>query len=142
MSDGDRERFRDFVTLHLDSGKILYEARERDLIGEGIAKFKLEGDAARGVVAVAAGAACQVLERDLARTMLAIMRALGGKRAAIDKRRFAQGVAILKALTNGELTDAQAAGWLKRLVQKADFRIRRSGLLRRRRWFRRIRIDA
>jgi hypothetical protein len=142
MSGGDRERFRDFVALHLDAGKLLTEARERDLIGEGIAKFKLEGDAARGIVAVAANTACQVVERDLARTMLAIMRALAGKRAAIDKRRFAQGVAILKALTNGELTDAQASAWLKRLIMKAEFRIRRSGLLRRRRWFRRIRMEV
>jgi hypothetical protein len=140
MSDGDR--FRDFVALHLDSGKILTEERERDLIGEGIAKFKLQGDAARGIVAVTASAGCLVVERDLARSMLAIMRELAGKRAAIDKRRFAQGVAILKALTNGEFTDAQAAAWLKRLVQRAEFRIRRRGLLRSRRWFRRIRLDV
>ena len=141
MSDGDRDRFRDFVALHLD-GKILTEARERDLIGDGIAKFKLDGDAARGIVAVAAGTACQVLERDLARTMLAIMRELAGKRAAIDKRRFAHGVAILRALTGGEMTELQARGWLKRLVEKAEFKIRRSGLLRRRRWFRRIKVDV
>lgn len=142
MNDGDRERFRDFVALHLEVGKILTEARERDLIGEGIAKFKLPGDAARGIVAMAAGTACQVLERDLARSMLAIMRELAGKRGAIDKRRFAQGVAILKALANGELNDAQAAGWLKRLIEKSNFRIRRRGLLRSRRWFRRIRVDV
>lgn len=142
MSGDDRERFRDFVALHLDPGKILHEERERDLIGDGIAKFKLDGDAARGVVAVAAGAACQVLERDLARTMLAIMHELAGKRAAIDKRRFAQGAAMLKALTNGELSDAEANAWLKRLIVKAQFKIRRSGLLRRRRWFRKIRLDV
>jgi hypothetical protein len=142
VSSSDRERFRDFAALHFDTGKILYEERERELIGEGIAKFKLEGDAARGIVAVAAGAACLVLERDLSRTMLAIMVELAGKRRAIDKRRFAQGVAILKALTGGEMTEAQARGWLKRLIVKAEFRIRRSGLLRRRRWFRRIRVDV
>lgn len=142
MSDDASERFRDFVALHLDANRILYEAQERSLIGDGIARFKLEGAAARGVVAIAADTACQVLERDLSRTMLAIMRELGGKRAAVDKKRFAQGVAILKALSNGQLTDAEAAAWLKRLVIKAEFRIRRSGLLRRRRWFRRIKLLA
>jgi hypothetical protein len=141
MSGGDRERFRDFVALHLDSGKILTEERERSLIGEGIAKFKLEGDAARGIVAVTASTGCQVLERDLSRTMLAIMHGLAGKRAAIDKRRFAQGVVILQALTAGAMTEAQARGWLKRLIEKAEFKIRRSGLLRRRRWFRRIKTN-
>src|SRR5258708_19920770 len=129
MSGGDRERFRDFVALHLESGKLLTEARERDLIGEGIAKFKLEGDAARGIVAVAADAACQVVERELARSMLAIMRELAGKRAAIDKRRFAQGVAILKALSKGAFDDAKAAGWLKRLIMDAEFTIRPPRLL-------------
>ena len=142
MSDGDRERFRDFVVLHLAAGKLLTEERERDLVGEGIAKFKLPGDAARGIVAVAASEACRVLERDLARSMLAIMHELGGKRGAIDKRRFAQGVAMLKALTKGEFTDAEASAWLKRLIIEAEFKIRRSGLLRRRRWFRKIRLEA
>jgi hypothetical protein len=142
MSGGERDRFRDFVALHLDPGEILAAERERELIGDGIAKFKLDGEAARGIVAVAASAACAVLERDLARTMLAIMQELAGKRRAIDKRRFAQGVAMLQALTNGTMSDAAARAWLKQLIVKAEFKIRRSGLLRRRRWFRKIRIDV
>jgi len=142
MSDDAKERFRDFVALHLGPSKLLFEERERDLVGDGIAKFKLPGDAARGVVAVVADGACRILERDLARNMLAIMRALGGRRASVDKRRFALGVSIVQALTEGQMTEAEARGWLKRLVEKGDFRIRGSGLLRRRRWFRKIRTPV
>ena len=77
---------------------------------------------------------------DLLAYLGGIMRELGGKRAAIDKRRFAQGVAMLKALSNCQLDDAAAAAWLKRLVVQEKFRIRRGGLWRRRRWFRRIKM--
>ena len=138
MSDDAKLRFRDYVDLNLTASKLLSTEQERSLIGDGIEKFKLPGDAARGVVAVAADHVSRIREREVSRSMLAIMREIAGKRRSIDKKRFALGVAILKALTDGELTDLQARAWLKRLILQGDFRIRGSGLLRRTRWFRKI----
>jgi hypothetical protein len=142
MSDDAKQRFRDFVALSLTPSRLLYEEQERDLIGEGIAKFKLPGEAARGVLAVVAEGASQIREREVARSMLAVLRGVAGRRNAIDKRRFALGVTILQAITDGEFTEAEARAWLKRLIERNDFRIRGSGLLRRKRWFRRIKPVA
>ena len=138
MSDDAIQRFRDFVTLRLDTDKVLYEEEERSLICDGIAKFKLAGDQARGIVAVVADVTCQILEREVSRSMLVLIQVLSGKRGAINKRHFEQGIAMLNGLTKGQLSDAEARAWLKRLVEKTGLKIRGRGLLRRKRWFKKI----
>jgi hypothetical protein len=139
MSHAARDRFRDFVVLHMASGRLLSAAQERELIGDGIARFELAGEVARGVVATAADGAGRIREDDVSRSMLAVLRALGGRRGRIDKRRFLLGVTLLRAMTDGQVGDAEARIWLKRLVEQQGLRVRGSFLLRRKRWFRKIR---
>lgn len=142
MSHAARQRFRDFVVLALTPGKLLTEAQERGLIGDGIARFELSGETARGIVAAAADGAGQIRERDVSRSMLAVLRELGGRRGRIDKRRFARGVALLRTLTAGQVSEADARIWVKRLVEQQGLRVRGSFFLRRKRWFRKIRTTS
>lgn len=139
MNDDAQKRFRDFVVLNLEPHKILYASEERHLIGEGISQFELDGEQARGIVAVLSDQTDRILESDVSRHMLDVLHQLAGRRAAISKRVFKQAVAILKALTKGQISDAAAQAWLKRLVEDNQLPVRGSGLFRRTRWFRKIR---
>jgi hypothetical protein len=138
MSDDVRARFRDFVALHLEATKILPEDAERRLIGDGISKFELDGEQARGVVAVLAAQSGQLLESEVSRSMLNVLRQLAGRRGMIDKRRFDRGVVILTALAKGHVTEPAARAWQKRLIENSDLRVRGRGLFRSKRWFRKI----
>jgi hypothetical protein len=142
MSDDTRARFRDFVELNMAAHRIFTEAAERSLIGDGISRFDLDGEQARGVVASVVRQSDQMLESEISRNMLNIMHELAGKRGALSKRRFEQAVAILKALVRGQVTDERARSWLKRLVEESDLTVRGSGFFRRKRWFRRIKMVA
>lgn len=138
MKDDGQKRFRDFVTLNLEPHKILYESEERRLIGEGICQFDLDGEQARGIVAVLSDQSDQILESDVSRNMLHVLHQLAGRRG-VSKRVFKQAAAILKALTKGQISDPAARAWLKRLVEENQLPVRGRGLFRRTRWFRKIR---
>jgi hypothetical protein len=138
MNDDAQKRFRDFVILNLEPQKILSASEERHLIGEGISQFELDGEQARGIVAVLSDQADRILESDVSRHILDVLHQLAGRRA-ISKRVFKQAVAILKALTKGQISDAAAKAWLKRLVEENQLPVRGRGLFRRMRWFRKIR---
>ena len=131
-------RFRDFVELHMASEKILSEDTERSLIGEGITKFELDGEQARGLFIVTAIKSGQLMETDVSRHMLNVLRQLAGPRGVIDKRRFQKAVVILMALTKGLISEPAARAWVKRLIEGCDLRVRGRGLFRSRRWFRKI----
>lgn len=139
MSDDVRGRFRDFVELHMEPHKILPEDNERSLIGEGISKFELDGSQARGVVAVVASQSGQLLESDVSRHMLNVLRKLAGKSGKISKRQFDKAVVILIAMVQGQISEPAARAWMKRLIENSELTIRRRhGLFFSRRWFRRI----
>ena len=142
MDNEAEDRYRDFVALRLEAEKVLTLASERDLIGDGITKFHLNADRARGILAVAASQTCQVIERDVSRAALNVMRGLAGKRGAIDRKRFDLGAKVLKGLADGQIDDARARAWLKRIIEDSDLTVRGSGLFRRKRWFRKIRMVA
>lgn len=131
-------RFREFVDLHMRDGHVLSREAERDLIGDGIARFQLGGDHARAIVAAAAGEGGAARESELSRDMLAVMTAFGGKRGRIDKRSFEKGVVVLRALAGGNMPEAKARFWLKGLIADSDLTVKRRGLLRSRRWFNKI----
>jgi hypothetical protein len=138
MSDDVRARFRDFVELHMEPHAILPEESERTLISEGISRFKLDGTQARGVVSVAATQSGQLLESDVSRNMLNVLRQLAGKRGAIDKRRFDKAVVVLTALVKGQIAEPDARLWVKRIVEGCDLTVRGRWLIRSKRWFRKI----
>lgn len=138
MNNDARQRYRDYVVLWLEGRKILFEADERSLIGDGIAKFGLDGDQARGIVAVVGTEECKILERDVSRNMLNVMIGLAGKKGAVSKAKFAQGVEILRGMSKGQVSEAQARVWLKQVVEESALRVRGAGLFRRTAWFRKI----
>ncbi len=138
MSEEARRRYRDYVVLSLEAQKVTFEAGERELIGDGIAKFELDGDVARGIVSVVATERGQILGREVAKSMLGIMAQLGGRKRAVTKGTFEQGVKILQGLTKGHVNEANARAWLKLIIEGSDLPVRGSGLLRRKRWFRKI----
>jgi hypothetical protein len=140
MSADSRTRFRDFVELNIEAHKILPEAEERSLIGDGISKFELDGGQARGVVAVVANQSDQILASEVSRNMLNVLHQLAGERRAVNKRAFNQGVTILKALVKGHIADDAARAWVKRLVVDSGLKVRGRGLFRRRRWFNKIKM--
>lgn len=142
MSDDARRRYRDYVALGLEGHKVVSESEERILLRHGIERFELDGDQARGIMAVVANEEHQILERDVSRNMLHIITGLAGRKGGVTKAKFTQGVAILLGMTKGQVSEARARAWLKQVIEDSALTVRGSGLLRRTRWFRKIKPVA
>jgi predicted AlkP superfamily phosphohydrolase/phosphomutase len=122
----------------MEPHKILAEDHERTLVGEGISRFNLDGEHARGVVAVAASRSGQLLASDASRSIRNVLHQLAGRRGAVSKRQFDKAVVILTAMVKGQITEPEARAWVKRVVEHSDLRVRGRGLFRSKRWFRKI----
>lgn len=142
MSDDARRRYRDYVALGLEGHEVVSESEERILLRHGIERFELDGDQARGIMAVVANEEHQILERDVSRNMLHIITGLAGRKGGVTKAKFTQGVAILLGMTKGQVSEARARAWLKQVIEDSALTVRGSGLLRRTRWFRKIKPVA
>lgn len=132
------QRFIGYVRLAALDRPFISRPEERRLLEDGISKFGLSPDDARGVLLAVAQANDIGVERDIDRRMVAVLERYGGKRRKIGRKKFAEAAAIYRGLSGGTLSDEQARIAVKRVMEENKFRARRSGLLLSRRWYRKI----
>ncbi|MFO1057389.1 MAG: hypothetical protein U1E53_10535 [Dongiaceae bacterium] len=132
------QRFIGYVRLAAIDRPFISRAEERRLLEDGISRFGLSPDDARGVLLAVAQANDIGVQRDIDRRMMAVLERYGGKRRKISRRKFAEAAAIYRGLSGGTLTEEQARIAVKRVMEENKFRARRAGLLLSRRWYRKI----
>lgn len=133
-----RGRFRGFVHINMREQRFLSRTEERRLMEEGVARFGLEAEEARGILLAVADEHEFVLERDLDRQIATVVERDAGKSRRLDRKRFDEAARLYVAKSNGAVSEAQARRNVKRVMEQREIKPARSGLFASRRWFRRV----
>lgn len=137
-NDEQRQRFNGYIAVAAQNRPIISRDEERRLLSEGIARFDLGLEDARGALLSQCHANNIAVESDIDRRMVPILERLANRRRRVKKRRFAEAAEIYNGLAGRKLSDEDARIHVKRVMEANGFRPARSGLLYSRRWYRRI----
>jgi len=131
-------RYADLVKLNGMKTKFIDRSQELRLLEEGVTRFNLSLDEARGVLRSVAEDHGYVFEAEAGRRAEQLLGRHAGKRGLISKRQFNTTADILRDFSEKTIGEAEAKRQLKKIMLQNGWRPRRAGLLRTRRWFRQV----
>jgi hypothetical protein len=137
-NERDRKRFAEYVGLEAGARGFLSREEERTLLQEGMTRFEIDYDEARWILTGVAAEHETALERDLDRTMAAVLARFAETNDKITKNEFEDAVQIYRQLSKNAVPEDQIRSHVKAIVQERNWRPARRGLLRSRRWFSKI----
>jgi len=139
-NDDSVRRFADLVKLNGLNRRFLDRGQERHLLEEGVTKFNLTLDQARGVLRSVAEDNSYVFESEAGRRIEQVLSRHAGKNGLISRRQFRRTAEVLRDFSDNTIGEAEARRQLKRIMIDNGWRPRRAGLLRTRRWYRLIEL--
>lgn len=132
-------RFGELVRLHTQGCRFLDREEERRLLEEGVTRYRLRLDEARGMIRAAAAEEDMTLEHEVNASAAQLLKTLADRRSRVTRKDFDKAVAFYRARAGRNLAPADAQRRVKRLMEEADLKPARSGrILRTRRWYRQI----
>jgi hypothetical protein len=137
---GDSRRFADLVKLNGLGCRLIDRSQERHLLEEGVTRFGLTLDEARGVLRSVAEDNNYVFESEAGRRIKQLMTRHAGKSGLISKGQFRRTAEVLRDFSDNAINEAEARRQLKRIMIENGWRPRRAGLLRTRRWYKRVEV--
>ena len=139
MEAPDAARFGELVRLHTQGRRFLDREEERRLLEEGVTRYRLRLDEARGIVRAAAAEEDISLEQEVNASSTQLLRTMADRRQRIARKDFDKVVAFYRARAGQNLAPIDAQRRVKRLMEEGDLRPARSGrIIRTRRWYRQI----
>src|SRR5690554_1877032 len=102
------DRFTGYVRLSTLDRPFVSRGQERALLTEGVARFGLSAEEARGVLLAVAQHADLRIERDIDARILPVLHQFGGKKRKISGRRFKQAAEIYQGMSGGLLSEDEA----------------------------------
>jgi hypothetical protein len=138
--DGTIRRYGDLVKLSGLGTRYIDRAQERRLLEDGVTKFDLTLDESRGVLRSVAEDNHYIFESEAGRRIQQVLSRHAGKRGSISRRKFRQTAAVLRDFCDNAIGEVEARRQLKRIMIENGWRPRRAGLLRTRRWFRKVEL--
>jgi hypothetical protein len=140
VRSGDSRRFGDLVKLNGLGRRLIDRTQERHLLEEGVTRFGLTLDEARGVLRSVAEDNNYVFESEAGRRIQQLMSRHAGKNGLISRRQFRRTVELLRDFSDNTINEAEARRQLKRIMIDNGWRPRRAGLLRTRRWYKQVQV--
>lgn len=137
---GDTKRFGDLVKLNGIGRKFIDRMQERHLLEEGVTRFGLTLDEARGVLRSVAEENGYTFETETGRRIQQVLGRHAGKRGLISRRQFRATAQVLRDFSDNSIGEPEARRQIKLIMIENGWRPRRAGLLRTRRWFRQIQV--
>lgn len=134
-TDDARQRFADLVKLNGLTSKFINRETERRILEEGVTRYELSLDEARGVLRTVAQDEGLVFESETGRRIQQVLDKHAGKKGRISKQQFLQASAILRDFSDNAIGEEEAKRQVKRIMMDNGWQPRRAGLLRSRRWF-------
>lgn len=134
----DRTRFAEYVKLQAGDRSFLSRRDEKTLLEDGIARFNVNYDEARWMLTGIAVEEEMALERELDRTIAVVLGRFAETNDKISKDEFDDAVQIYNQLSKNTLPENEVKKKLKAIVADKKWRPKRKGLMRSRRWYRRI----
>lgn len=138
MTTPDYAGFAEYVAAEVDAGLLIDRDVERRLKREGVRSFGLKEAETSWFVRGVAQNRGAALQSDLDQRIEQVLKLYLDKKGRLRRRDFEQGTEIYAAWI-GEKTDPkQIRKTLKEIMQRNDWKPRRHGLLRRKRWYNKI----
>lgn len=134
-TDDARQRFADLVKLNGLSSKFLDRETERRILEEGVTRYDLSLDDARGLLRTVAQDEGLVFESETGTRIRQVLDRHAGKKGKISKDQFLQASAILRDFSDNAIGEEEAKRKIKRIMIDNGWKPRRAGLLQTRRWF-------
>ena len=139
-NDDSARRFADLVKLNGLGRRFIDRVQERHLLEEGVTKFNLTLDQARGVLRSVAEDNGYVFESEAGRRIEQVLSRHAGKNGLISRWQFRRTAEVMRDFSDNAIGEAEARRQLKRIMIDNGWRPRRAGLLRTRRWYRQIEL--
>jgi hypothetical protein len=134
----DRTRFAEYVKLQAVDRGFLSRNEEKELLQDGMARFNVDYDEARWILTGVAAEEQVALERELDRMIAVVLARFADTNDKITKDEFDDAVHIYKNLSKDGLTENAIKKKMKTIVSDNKWRPARKGMLRSKRWYRRI----
>ncbi len=139
-SEDNARRFADLVKLNGLGSRFIDRTQERRLLEEGVTRFGLTLDEARGALRGVAEDNGYVFESEAGRRIQQVLSRHAGKSGMISRRQFRRTTEVLRDFSDNAVGEAEARRQLKRIMIENGWRPRRAGLLRSRRWYRQVEL--
>lgn len=137
--DVPRARYTELVKLQLHGRRFLDREQERRLLEDGLVRYGLTLEEARGLIRGAAQQGDVALEGELGTSTRELLRTFADGRQRLAREDFDRAAAFYRARAGGGVTAPEAARRVKRLMEELDLRPKPAGrLLRSNRWYRAI----
>ncbi len=135
-----RKRFADLVRLNGLTCTFISRETERRILEEGVTRFEMTLDDARGVLRTVAADEEFVFESEACHRVNQILERYAGKKGKISKDQFLQSAAILRDFSNDAISEKEAKRQIKTMMIDEGWEPRRAGLLRSKRWYNRVEV--
>src|ERR671919_828019 len=126
----DRTRFAEYVKLQAGDRGFLSRNDEKVLLQDGIARFNVNYDEARWILTGVAAEEEMALERELDRTIAAVLARFADTNDKITKDEFEDAVQIYRKLSKDGLPENAIKKKMKTIVSENKWRPARKGMLR------------
>ncbi|MFD1623286.1 hypothetical protein [Azospirillum griseum] len=140
VNEDARKRFADLVRLNGLTCTFISRETERRILEEGVTRFELSLDDARGVLRTVAADEEFVFESEACHRINQILERYAGKKGKISKEQFLQSAAILRDFSNDAISEKEAKRQIKAMMIDEGWEPRRAGLLRSKRWYNRVEV--
>ena len=139
-NDDTARRYADLVKLNGLGRRFIDRTQERHLLEEGVTRFNLTLDEARGVLRSVAEDNGYVFEGECGRRIQQVLSRHAGRSGMISRRQFRRTAEVLRDFSDNAIGEAEARRQIKRIMIENGWRPRRAGLLRTRRWYRLVEL--
>jgi hypothetical protein len=136
--NGTRDQYGDLVRLQVSGRRLITEDRENALLQDGVMRFGLSLEEARGRVRSAAEDRRVVLQRDIDESAGFLLRDSADRKGRLKRKDFNRVARFYKLRAEGMLTEPEVRQRVKSIMQQQNFTPRKAGLLWTRRWFNKI----
>ena len=133
-------RYADLVKLTGLGNRCIDRAQERRLLEDGLTKFDLTLDEARGAMRGVAEDKGYVFESETGLRAKQVLARHAGKKGKVSRAQFRQTAAVLRDFSDNTITEAEAQRQLKQIMIEAGWKPRRAGLFRSRRWYNKVAV--
>lgn len=134
----NRQRFADTVRIEAMDGGFIRAEHERRLLQDGMARFGLSLEEARGVLLTTVNDQGYVLQRAAEAEIAELVRlqATTGRQRKLSQGNFEQAAAMYRAKTKGRLPLQEARLRVKAIMEEEEIGPQRSGwFIRSKRWY-------
>lgn len=139
-TEDPRRRFTDIVKLNGLTSKFIDRETERRVLEDGVTRFGLTLDEARGMMRSVAEDNDYTFESETGRRIRQMLDRHAGKKGKISKKQFDQTAEILRDFSNGAIGEAEARRHVKRIMIENGWKPRRAGLLPTQRWYKSVEV--